>query len=524
MSTKVDFVINQHPEVTRIAVLEDGRLMELIVEMAEEKRIVGNIYLSRVNAVLPGMQAAFVDIGLERSAFLHVSDVREGFSDSPAFARSLVEGKPMKCRDTTGPIEKALGKGDQVLVQVTKEPIGTKGARVTTRLSIAGRYVVSMPGDPVAGVSRKVHDKQERSRLRDIIQDVRSEGYGIIARTAGMGQSEDNFKADVDQIVKRWMEIGQATLKAKPPALLHQEHDVITVTMRDLVTADVNSVVTDSRSVATQIGKYLKSVAPDLAGRVKVYRGKTPIFDHFGVEDEIAGIMRREVHLKCGGSLVIDHTEALVAIDVNTKRFVGRKSQENTILKTNMEAAKEVARQLRLRDLGGIIVIDFIDMDNPEHKEKVLNCLRSELGRDRSPTKTCQLSPLGLVEMTRKRVRPSLIQSMSSPCPHCGGYGRVHSPISVMTRIERFLERAANDRQHRNLVVSMNPVVARYLQENEGQRLEYLARRGDRIRASIHEDPRLTESEFRVFSLDTHEEITERYDSNKVDSTGSQGV
>jgi ribonuclease G len=508
---KVDFIVNQHPDVTRIAVLEDGILMELIVEMADDRHIVGNIYLGRINAVLPGMQAAFVDIGLERSAFLHVSDVREKLIDEKGFAKALMEGKPPKAEETRKPIEKVLEKGQRILVQVTKEPIGTKGARVSTRISIAGRYVVSMPGDSVAGVSRKIIERTERSRLRKIVQQVRTEGFGIIARTAGIDKDEASFKTDVERIVNKWKEIGALIFKSKAPDLLHQEHDLITMTVRDLVTPEVNSIVSDSRNVAKQIRKYLKTFDPDVAGKVKYYRGKTPIFDHYGIEKEISGLIRREVPLKSGGSLVIDHTEALVAVDVNTKRYVGRKNQEDTILKTNMEAASEIARQLRLRDLGGIIVIDFIDMENSTHRDKVVNCLRTELGRDRSPTKTCQVSPMGLVEMTRKRVRPSLVQSMSGVCEHCDGTGRIQTPVSVLTTLERFLERAANGGKHMNLVVTINPIIAKYLMEDDGRRLEYLTARSDRLSVHVHEDERLLQAEFKVFSLDSHEEITDMY-------------
>ncbi len=509
---KIDFVVNSHPDLTRIAILEDGRLMELIVEKSDVRRIVGNIYLGRVNAVLPGMQAAFVDIGLERSAFLHISDVRGGVIDARAFAQSLVEERPVVAEDPTGPIEDLVKKGQEILVQVTKEPISTKGARVSSRISIAGRYVVSMPGDPVAGVSRKIGDRKERSRLREIVSKVRSEGFGIIARTAGSEQDEDAFRADVERIVEKWKEIGELALRSRAPALLHQEYDVVTMTMRDIVTLDMNSFVTDSKEMSADARSYLRKIDPGLAEKVKHYRGRVPIFDHYGIEGEIAQIMNREVPLKSGGSLVIDQTEALVAIDVNTKRYVGRRSQESTILKTNLEAAREVARQLRLRDIGGIIVIDFIDMDMEDHREKVLNALRSELGRDRSPTKTCQVSPLGLVEMTRKRVRPSLVQSLSEPCSRCGGTGRVLSSLSAATRLERFLERAGLRKMHRNIVVSVHPELAAYLLVDEGRRLEHMLERA-RLDIHIYEDARLKVDEFKAYSLDTHEDISTLYDS-----------
>ncbi len=507
---KVDFIINSHPEVTRIGILEDGRLMEIIVEDGNEKRQVGNIYLGKVNAVLPGMQAAFVDIGLERSAFLHVSDTRSGAVDAEMFAKSLASGLPASTKEVKDPIEKVLKKGQDILVQVTKEPIGTKGARVSTRISIAGRYIVSMPGESVTGISRKISDRTERARLRKILSTVKTPGYGIIARTAGISQDEKSFKVDMDTIVQRWKEVGQSALKKKAPSLLHQEQDIVTITMRDLVTLGTNSIVTDSKTVAREAKKYLKTYAGGMTGKVKYYRGKTPIFDHFGIEQEITGIMDREVSLKSGGSLVIEHTEALVAIDVNTKRYVGKKKQEYTILKTNLEAATEVARQLRLRDLGGIIVIDFIDMDFPDHKEKVLNTLRSELGRDRSPTKTCQVSPLGLVEMTRKRVRPSVFQSLSQPCTCCGGSGRVMSTVSTATRLGRFIERASLDKMHRNLVISVHPKLAEYLHEEEGKRMNHIASISQ-LSIDIREDDQLRVDEFKVYSLNVHEEITSLY-------------
>jgi len=509
---KSDFIVNSHPDVTRIAILEDGRLMELIVEKTEEKRIVGNIYLGRVNAVLPGMQAAFVDIGLERSAFLHSSDVRSGVIDAKAFAQSLVEEKPLPAEESNQPIEDLLRRGQDILVQVTKEPIGTKGARVSSRISIAGRYVVSMPGDPVAGVSRKIGDRKERTRLREIVQRMRGEGFGIIARTAGTDQSEDAFKSDVERIIDRWKEIGELTLRSRAPALLHHEYDIITMTMRDLVSAEMSSFVTDSKDVFSIARTYMKRITPDMSARVRLYRGKTPIFDQYGVEQEIVQILNREVPLKSGGSLVIDQTEALVAIDVNTRRYVGKRSQENTILKTNLEAAKEVARQLRLRDIGGIIVIDFIDMDIEDHREKVVNSLRSELGRDRSPTKTCQVSSLGLVEMTRKRVRPSLVQALSEPCPHCGGTGRVLSALSAATRLERLLERASLQKNHRNIVVSIHPDLSEYLMRDDGRRMDHILEKA-KLAVEFHEDRRMKVDQFRVFSLDTHEEITSLYDS-----------
>jgi ribonuclease G len=285
--------------------------------------------------------------------------------------------------------------------------------------------------------------------------------------------------------------------------------------MRDMFSADMDAFITDSKQVCKLARSYLKKTDPKLARKVRLYRGKTPIFDHYGIEPQIDQLLRWDVPLKSGGSLVIEHTEALVAIDVNTKRYVGRRSQENTILRTNMEAAKEVGRQLRLRDLGGIIVIDFIDMENEEHREKVLQCLRSELGKDRSPTKTCQVSSLGLVEMTRKRVRPSLVQALSEPCKHCGGSGRVLSAVSVATRLQRFLERAAAKKRQQNLVVSLHPDLAEYLLDDDGRRLAHICDAVSHLRIELHEDSSLRVDEFRVYSLDAHEELTEFHEADK---------
>lgn len=510
---KVDFIINVHPEVTRIAIREDERLMELIVEKASSRRIVGNIYLGKVSAVLPGMQAAFVDIGLERSAFLHASDVRKGILNADDFATSLRDGIPLPANDSDEPIESLLKKNQKLLVQITKESIGTKGARVSTRISIAGRYVVSMPGDSVTGVSRKIVDRRERYRLRKILGDIQTKGFGIIARTVGVGQNQEAFETDVECIIHTWKGIGSLALSSTAPVLIHQEYDVVLTAMRDLFSTDVQSVITDSKDIYRKVREYLKKTSPELIKRVKMYRGKTPVFDYCGIEKEIDTLLCREVPLKSGGSLVIDHTEALVAIDVNTKRYIGKRNQESTIFKTNMEAAKEVARQLRLRDMGGLIVIDFIDMDNEEHREKVLQCLRSELGRDRSPTKTCQVSSLGLVEMTRKRVRPSLTQALSQRCKHCGGSGRVLTPVSVATRLERLLERTALKKKHRNLVISIHPDLAEYFLEEEGKRLEHLCSSNSNLNLEIHEDERLKVDGFHVYSLDTHEEITQFYEA-----------
>jgi ribonuclease G len=513
-----EIIINTSPSETRIAILEEKELVEVMVERPEAVRRVGDIYKGRVNAVLPGMQAAFVDLGLDKSAFLHASDLQPDTELDDLFEEED-EGEDRKRggggrgrRDEAVPrIEEVLKKGQEILVQITKEPIGTKGPRVTTQVSLPGRYLVYMPGHEHVGVSRKIEDRAERSRLKTLLKELRPHDAGVIVRTVGAEQGKKEFQSDIKYLEQLWDKIEKQGQRSKAPALLHQEMEFTTGLIRDIFTEDVTQLTIDSKEEYQQILKYLSTYAVQLKSRVKLYRGEAPIFDHFGIEGEIEKAMDRKVWLRKGGYITIDQTEALVAIDVNTGRFTGKKSQEETILKTNMEAAEEIARQLRLRDLGGIIVLDFIDMEDEGNRKAVVDTLRNRLKRDRSRTKAFAVSDLGLVEMTRQRQRPSLANYFTENCAACEGSGRVLSLSSAMLKIERMLRRVGQRAKERQLLLRVHPDVAVHLVEQNADRLERLEKQY-RFRVEIRDDPSLRRDEIRLFRGKTFEEITKQFE------------
>jgi ribonuclease G len=515
-----EIIINASPRETRIALLEDKHLVEVMVERPEAVRRVGDIYKGRVNAVLPGMQAAFVDLGLEKSAFLHASDLApDEESDLDDLFEEEENGDERKGgggrggrREEPAPrIEEALKKGQEILVQITKEPIGTKGPRVTTQVSLPGRYLVYMPGHENIGVSRKIEDRGERARLKALIREIRPKDAGIIVRTVGAEQGKQEFQSDIKHLEQLWSKIEKQAQRAKAPIVLHQEMEFTTGLIRDIFTEDVDQLVIDSAEEHKNILKYMATYAPNLRSRVKLYKGDAPIFDHFEIEPEIEKAMDRKVWLKKGGYITIDQTEALVAIDVNTGRFTGKKNQEETIHKTNMEAAVEIARQLRLRDLGGIIVLDFIDMEDENNRKQVVDTLRQHLKRDRSRTKAFAVSELGLVEMTRQRQRPSLANYFNADCPDCEGTGKVLSLSSAALKIERMLRRVGQRAKEKQLILRVHPDVAVHLVEQDADRLGRLEKQY-RYRVEIRDDPSLRRSEIRLFRGRTYEEITKQFE------------
>src|SRR6185295_4716751 len=514
-----EIIINAGSNETRIALLEDKELVEVMVERPEAVRRVGDIYKGRVNAVLPGMQAAFVDLGLEKSAFLHASDLQPDSDLDDLFddeeepeERKRGGGGGRGRREEAAPrIEEALRKGQELLVQITKEPIGTKGPRVTTQVSLPGRYLVLMPGHDHVGVSRKIEDRGERARLKGLIKEIRPKDAGVIVRTVGAEQGKKECQSDIKYLEQLWQKVEKQAQRVKAPALLHQEMEFTTGLIRDIFTEDVTQLTLDAKEEYQQILKYLATYAPALKSRVKLYRGEAPIFDHFGVEGEIEKAMDRKVWLKKGGYITIDQTEALVAIDVNTGRFTGKKSQEETILKTNLEAADEIARQLRLRDLGGIIVLDFIDMEDEANRKSVVDALRSRLKHDRSRTKAFAVSELGLVEMTRQRQRPSLANYFTENCAACEGSGRVLSLPSATLKIERMLRRVGQRAREKQLILRVHPDVAVHLVEQNADRLGRLEKQF-RFRVEIRDDPSLRRDEIRLFRGKTFEEITKQFE------------
>jgi ribonuclease G len=508
-----EILINCDPHETRIAILEDKELVELLVERADRRRRVGDIYKARVNAVLPGMQAAFVDIGLAKTAFLHVSDLVESLVDYDELEDAPFEEDEERRREVRQviKIEDHLEKGQEILVQVTKESIGTKGPRVSGQISLPGRYLVLLPGADHAGVSRRIEDRNERSRLKGIVSEIKPAGSGIIVRTAGEGKTKKHFIADVKFLTRLWKRIEMKASKVRAPVLLHRDMELVAGLIRDIFTDDVHKLVIDSKKEHRQILSYVRLFAPELRNRVRLYTGRAPIFGFYGIESEIEKAMDRKIWLKKGGCIAIDQTEALVAIDVNTGRYIGRKDQEETAFKTNMEAAHEIARQLRLRDMGGIIVIDFIDMEQETHKKAVLDELRSGLRKDRARTKAFQVSELGLIEMTRQRERPSLLHYFSEECPSCGGVGRVLSLESMSMKIERILKRAAAELGEKEMRLKVSPQVAVYLLEERGARLEHLERRLG-LELDIVDDPSLRREDFRLILRRGNKDVTSQFE------------
>ncbi|HWA59152.1 MAG TPA: Rne/Rng family ribonuclease [Gemmatimonadales bacterium] len=540
---KREILINGGQRETRVAILEDDRLVELLVDRPDHRRIVGDIYLGRVEAVLPGIQAAFVDIGLEKSAFLHASDLLEpeedeeptGEEGDEAFEEAEAEsaeaegngrnrgrgrggnggGEPrqreVKSRRQLPDVSDLLKKGQTLLVQVTKEPISTKGCRVTAQISLPGRFLVYMPFASKVGVSRKIESKELRARLRDMVTSMLPKDQGgMIVRTVAEDVTEEHFRHEVESLLNLWRKINRKKNFVRAPALVQRETSLTRGIIRDLFSAKVDALHVDSKELFNEIESYLKQVDPELLGRANLYTEPVPLFDKFDIENEIRDLFKARCDLPTGGYIIIQPTEALVSIDVNTGRYTGKKDPEKTILKTNLEAAREVARQIRLRDIGGIIVCDFIDMETRANRDRVLQELRTHLGRDRARTKAFAVSELGLIEMTRQRVRPSLWHSMTTECPACSGTGRVFTPEVVARRLERSLKRAGRERRERQLSVRLHPEVALYLLEEEPRLIPTLGK-ATGLELELRDDPMMRLDEFRLMSRPGGRDVTELY-------------
>jgi len=517
---KKEIIINSTPHEVRIAMLEDGDAVELLVERADSKRIVGNVYKGVVTSVKPGLQAAFVDIGLERAGFLHASDLDHDDEEEEESSGSGGTGgrgrsrRPRRIPD----IGDVLRTGDSILVQVTKEPISTKGPRLTADVSLPGRYLVMMPKGRHIGVSRKIEDRRERVRLKQLLQKHRSDEGAFIIRTAATHVDEDALKQDVNYLSDLFRGIAKGSSEQKAPALVHEDVGMVVGLIRDIFKEDTTRLVIDDKDDYSRLMSYVKTFAPELKERIQLYKGDLPVFDHFEIEPEIKKTLDKRVWMKKGGYLIIEPTEALVSIDVNTGRFTGRRNQEETILQTNMLAAKEVARQLRLRDVGGIIVIDFIDMENEGNRKRVFNEVRSHLKRDRARTKVFQVSGLGLVEMSRQRVRPSLLSQLSDDCPYCTGTGKVLSMDTMSNKIERLVHRIAIVTREKRLQIQANPVLALYLLEERPEQFRELCKTFD-LELNVLDDATLHVEEFRIVSLGSGKDLIAEFEK-KARSSG----
>ncbi|MDE2089253.1 MAG: ribonuclease G [Gammaproteobacteria bacterium] len=454
-----ELLINVTPRETRVAVLENGVLQEVHMERARRRGLVGNVFKGRVCRVLPGMQAAFVDIGLERAAFLHVSDI----------SLPLENGVPAAEERRPDAIGELLREGQELLVQVIKDPLGTKGARLTTYITIPSRYLVFLPDARNTGVSTKIEDEAERQRLKEIVTNAMGGGKegGYIARTAAESAPTEALHADKEFLCKLWQSLRERAATTPAGQIVYEDLPLALRTLRDLVGGDVERVRIDSRETYQKAVRFAEQFIPEMAPRIEHYPGERPIFDLYGVEDEIQKALERKVPLKSGGYLIIDQTEAMTTIDVNTGAYVGHRNLEETIFKTNLEAAQAIARQLRLRNLGGIIIIDFIDMSNEEHKRQVLRVLEKCLEKDHIRSHISGVSALGLVEMTRKRTRESLAHILCEPCPTCGGTGSLKSAETVCYEIFREIMRAARQFDAQKLLVLAAPQVVDLLLDEE---------------------------------------------------------
>ena len=478
-----ELIINTRPHETRVALVENGMVVELHIERKTGQELMGNIYRGRVVRVLPGMQAAFVDIGIDRTAFLYVSDVHKDFLNVEQMwlQNSLNDGdnllsqnaeqiKPHHLADIPLNIEDLLHEGQDIMVQVSKEPIGNKGARLTSYISLPGRHLVLMPTVNHIGVSRRIEDPDERERLRNIVHDIRPNEYGFIVRTVSEGANRNKFKSEMDFMLKIWANIQEKMENSSNPKLLYKDLTVSLRSVRDLFTREVDRLIIDSQEEYENIMEFIETFAPRLKYSVELYEGMDPIFDSYGIEMEISRALEPKIWLRSGGYIIIELTEALTSIDVNTGSYVGKRNLEETILKTNLEAVKEIAYQLRLRNLGGLIVIDFIDMEKKANRDRVFMSLKESLSKDKAKTHILRMSELGLIEMTRKRTRENLNRLLSEPCPYCEGRGTLKSKKTICCEILRDLEREASTSiEDGSIYVQVNPEIDNVLKEEEQQ-------------------------------------------------------
>jgi len=454
-----ELLINITPQETRVAYVENGVLQEVHIERERKRGLVGNIYTGKVNRVLPGMQAAFIDIGLSRTAFLHASDIVSKVNSHDENSETQLET----------PISELLNEGQSIKVQVLKDPIGSKGARLTTQISIPSRYLVYMPNNNHIGLSQKIENEVERTRLKEIISNQTNEDHsgGYIVRTVAEGISDEFIIADMLFLQKMWKVVLDKEKQLQEIALIHEDFPLVMRTMRDLVGTDFEKVRIDSKETHTKVSKFASKFIPNLDKKIEYYPGERPIFDIYGIEDEIQKAMEPKVLLKSGGYLIIDQTEAMTTVDVNTGAFVGHRNLEETIFKTNLEATQAIARQIRLRNLGGIIIIDFIDMLDPEHRKQVLRLLEKNLMRDHAKTNISEVSALGLVQMTRKRTRESLEHILCETCPTCNGRGSIKTAETVCFELFREILRESRQFNTNDLLILASPEVVDVLLDEE---------------------------------------------------------
>jgi ribonuclease G len=503
-------IINVSEHETRVALLEDGNIAELYVDRGDDSDIAGNIYKGKVLRVLPGMQAAFVNIGLNQAAFIYVDDVfHDNFKEYERLFEveaetddddQEIDPAPAYVKRREFNIEELICEGQEILVQAAKSPMGTKGARISSYISLPGRFLVLMPNSDHIGVSRRIESESERERLKGIVQKLRTENYGYIVRTAAEGEQEEKLAYEMGFLNNLWTNIQKKFENAPAASQLHQELSISLRAVRDLLIQEVEKVVIDSKPTYHAILSFLDTYMPSLKDHVVLYEGAEPVFDAYNLEGDISRALKRKVWLKSGGYILIEHTEALVAIDVNTGRYVGKHNLEETILKTNLEAVKEIAYQIRLRDLGGIIIIDFIDMEKKVNQEKIFTALKEALKKDKSKTHVLPVSEMGLIQMTRKRTREPLTRILCEPCFYCEGEGYLFSRQSICYSIYREILRDAHDMDGTRLTLQVNPAIAEILLGEKDMLIARLER-GIGKQIVIYPNPEFHMEQFDIFEV-----------------------
>ncbi|MFZ2324820.1 MAG: Rne/Rng family ribonuclease [Ignavibacteriaceae bacterium] len=517
-----EIIINSSSNQTRVAITEDGNLADFFVDYPENRRMVGDIYLGRVARILPGIRAAFIDIGMKHDAFLHFSDIGDRtkqFQDMLGDEDSDVDtdeeesnhnkqNHPQEAEvSKLEPVTTKLHKGQEILVQITKEPVNNKGVRVTSSVSLPGRFCVLLPFDNKIGISKKISDYKERRRLRNIARGILPPNYGLIIRTVAKDQAEDAVKDDLNNLVKTWKTIETTAKSEEPPTIVHQDLSTTDSVIRDLLTPDISKVFVDSKKLYKQIKGYVQLVQPDLMEKIEHYKSSSSIFDEFKIEEQIKTLMGRKVPLPSGGYLIIEHTEAMVVIDVNSGRYAKSKEQELNSLKTDLEASREIARQLRLRDIGGIIVVDYIDLEEEKNRKKIYDELKKEFRKDRSKVSILPMSDFGLVQITRQRIRQNIMQAMKDVCPVCGGSGFITKESHLVYEIEDWLKKFRRFSKEFSLIIKCHPSDANRLQDKKFTKIQFRYL----VKLSIEEDTSIPMGKFRFYSKKKGIDLTEKF-------------
>ncbi len=516
-----EIIINSTSTQTRVAITEDGNLVDFFVDHPENRRTVGDIYLGSVARVLPGIRAAFIDVGMKHDAFLHFSDIGDRTQQLQEMIGEDVEedenispdssAAPSSGRNGSNrPIPK-LRRGQDILVQITKEPVANKGVRVTSSISLPGRFCVLLPFDNKIGISKKIIDYREKKRLRHIARGIIPPNYGLIIRTVAQKQSEESLRDDLNLLMKTWSRIESSVKTEEPPSLIYQDLNTTVSVIRDLFNSDVSKVFIDSKKLYKQINNYLNIVQPEFAEKVEPYRPSDGIFDDFKIEEQVKTLMGRRVHLPSGGYIIIEHTEAMVVIDINSGRYARSKEQEQNSLKTDLEAAREIARQLRLRDIGGIIVADFIDLEEDKNRKKVYDELKKEFRKDRAKVAILPMTDFGLIQITRQRIRQNIVQAIKEVCPACLGTGQLTKESHLIYDLESWLQKFKRNSKERSLIIKCHPSTALKLREGKIKSLTRLQVKYF-TRLKIEESEAVKPGKFKFISSKTGKDLTQLFD------------